>query len=400
MPADSAVDMAAPRKALLVGSSFSAAPMFFALKKHGLHVSVCGNLPADPCHQYADQSCFIDYSKPELLREVVREGGYDYIVPTCNDYSYMSSAAVADGGGYFGIDSLEVAAILHTKHVFREVAGRLGLSVPRHRIQAAKGPLDSGDLAFPLLVKPVDSFGGRGVTRVATAAELPAAVEEARRASRSGAALLEEFVDGTLHSHSAFIQKGRVALDFFVDEFCSVYPWQVDCSNHPSVLGEAVRRNVRAEINRLVSALSLVDGLLHTQFIVNGDRFWLIEPMRRCPGDLYGHLISRSTGIDYADLYVRAYIDRPLPDDAPVNPPRWFARHTISRPAPSVVFSFDHAIPARSVEVVPLKCSGERLEVAPFDKLGILFAEFDEQETMLGVTPRLAEHVHIRAHGT
>lgn len=392
--------MAAPRKALLVGSSFSAAPMFFALKKHGLHVSVCGNLPADPCHQYADHSCFIDYSKPEQLREVVREGGYDYIVPTCNDYSYMSCAAVADGGRFFGIDSLETATILHTKHVFREVAAKLGLSVPRHRIQAANTTADAGDLAFPLLVKPVDSFGGRGVARVATAAALPAAVEEARRASRSGEALIEEFVAGTLHSHSAFIRKGRVVLDFFVDEFCSVYPWQVDCSNHPSAVGDEVRRGVRAEMNRLAAALSLVDGLLHTQFIVNGDRFWIIEPMRRCPGDLYGHLIGRSTGIDYADLYVRAYIDRPLPDDAPVNPPRWFARHTISRSAPSVVFSFGHAIPARSVEIVPLKGSGERLQVAPFDKLGILFAEFDDRETMLSVTPRLADHVHIGAHGT
>ena len=63
--------------ALLVGSSFSAIPLFFALKRRGLRVEVCGNLPGDPCHQYADASHAIDYSDREALLAVARENAVE-----------------------------------------------------------------------------------------------------------------------------------------------------------------------------------------------------------------------------------------------------------------------------------------------------------------------------------
>ena len=77
--------MTSAKRALLFGNSFSAAPILFALKKYGLHVSVCGNVEADPCHQYADDSYYVDYSKPEELMGVVESGRYDSLVPNCND---------------------------------------------------------------------------------------------------------------------------------------------------------------------------------------------------------------------------------------------------------------------------------------------------------------------------
>lgn len=391
--------MADMRKALLVGSSFSAAPVFFALKKYGLHVSVCGNLTADPCHQYADASFYIDYSKPEELMRVLESEKFDYLVPSCNDYAYMSCAMVAHKYGFFGFDNIDVATILHTKSEFRRITGNGALPVPKYITQRADDPIDIRGLRFPVLVKPVDSFSGRGMTKVANPDQLPMAVEEALATSRSLKVVIEEFVNGTLHSHSAFIEGGKVALDYFVDEFCSVYPYQVDCSNHPSVLSTVARERVRAEINRLAELLGLADGLLHTQFIANGDEFWIIECMRRCPGDLYGTLIQRSTGLDYADMYVRPFLNRKLAETKRSDANRYFGRHTISRSEPLVNFSFSHDIPASSVEIVPLKSSGECLGPAPFDKLAIIFAEYENEATMLDVTPRLAELVDIKQLG-
>lgn len=387
------------QRALLVGSSFSAAPIFFALKNYGLHVSVCGNIKEDPCHQYADASVYIDYSNPEELMRVVESEKFDYLVPTCNDYSYLSCATVAEKYGFFGFDRPDVANILHTKSEFRGFTEKHLLPVPRFRRQKEGQPIETGQLRFPLLVKPIDSFSGRGITKVVNKAQLPKAVRDAFQTSQSGEVVLEEFIDGTLHSHSAFIEKQEVLLDFFVDEFCTVYPFQVNCSNHPSVLPVDLRCAVREVINQMASILGLNNGLLHTQFIVNGDEFWIVECMRRCPGDLYGTLIGFSTGVNYASLFVMPYLNMKLPTKSQKVTSNFFGRHTISKRKALVNFTFSHNIPATNVEIVSLKCSGEKLGVAPFDKLAILFAEYKDRETMVDVTPNLADYVRIRTFG-
>lgn len=387
------------KKALLVGSSFSAAPVLFALKKYGIQVSVCGKVSTDPCHQYADRSYYVDYSRPDDLMSIVESDKFDFLVPTCNDYSYMSCAKVADKYHFPGFDSLEIAATLHTKDAFRVVTRNLSVPAPRFIVIINDQPLDYSALCFPLLVKPVDSFSGRGMTKVSAPNHLTQALQEAQQTSRTTRVVLEEFIDGSLHSHSAFLQAGRIALDFFVDEFCTTYTYQVNCSNHPSSLSDQVRSGVRDCINLLASSLGLSDGLIHTQFIARDSRFWIIETMRRCPGDLYGSLISFSTGIDYADLFVRPFLGMRLPETIPEMASHYYARHTISSRHRLVYFSFSQTIPAAHVEIVPLKGSGEYLDIAPFDKLGILFAQFIDKESMMAIAPQLADFVEIKQLG-
>ncbi|MEO5346423.1 MAG: hypothetical protein H7834_08605 [Magnetococcus sp. YQC-9] len=385
-----------PEQVLLVGSSFSAAPVLFALKQHGLHVHVCGNLPSDPCHAHADGSHYTDYSNAVNLESLLTQQPYAHVVPTCNDYSYLSCAQLAEKWHLPGFDSWETCLLLHTKNRFRAFMERHNLSAPKCRLQTASRA-DIDGLRFPLLVKPIDSFSGRGMTRLHQADGLSQAVERAIQASPSGEIVIEEFKDGTLHSHSAFIKNQEILFDFFVDEFCTVYPYQVDCSNHPSGLSEAVRTSVRTIMTRLIQILELVDGLLHTQFIVHGQEVWIIECMRRCPGDLYGHLIERSTGLPYTDCYLKPFIGQPLELPRATKPLRYYGRHTISTRTKQNNFCFRSTIPAKETWIVPLKESGHPLKPAPFDKLAILFCEFADMADTLRITPHLAEHIRIES---
>ncbi len=387
------------KKALLIGSSFSAAPIFFKLRERGIKVAVCGSVKSDPCHQYADESHIIDYSNREALLALVEQEGFDYIVPTCNDYSYMSAAWVADQKGYPGFDVYDVAEKLHTKGAFRTVTAACGTPAPK-AIWVQQGVAsDIPESLYPVLVKPVDSFSGRGVTKVLSPADLTAALQSAFASSRLGTAVVEEFVEGRLHSHSAFIKSGRIELDFYVDEFCTVYPYQVNCSNHPSMLPATVREGVRCAMDKLVAHLGMTDGLLHTQFISNGSDFWIIECMRRCPGDLYGGLIERSLDIDYTDQFVRPFIGEEILVGAFRETPRLVGRHTISVSSKMVVQSFSCDFPGKNTRVVPLKISGDVLGVAPYDKLGIAFFDFDREEDMVDLTPKLHDFVSIQALG-
>lgn len=389
--------MSETRHVLLVGSSFSAVPLFYMLKARGFHVSVCGSLHSDPCHQYADASFCVDYSDREALLKVVRENRFDYLVPSCNDTAYMAATWVAAQCGFPGYDGLQTAEYMHTKGLFRRFTEEHGFKAPRSVRVGSDAAIDVRTLRAPYLVKPVDSFSGRGVTHVRDASALPDAVATARASSKSSEVVIEEFIEGTLHSHSAYFSGGEIVADFFVDEYCTVYPYQVNCSNHPSRLDEAPRAAMRAEMRKLVRLAGLCDGLLHTQFIERDGEIWVIECMRRCPGDLYNKLVEFSTGAPYTDFYVRPFVGEALPEPCDFPPLKFMGRHTISVDTPTVAFSFSHDIPATEVRTVPLKNSGERLDRAPYDKLAILFAEFAAREAMLRVTPEFVRHISIQS---
>ncbi|NBV29559.1 ATP-grasp domain-containing protein, partial [bacterium] len=225
-----------------------------------------GSIPSDPCHQHADKSFFVDYSKAGELATVLQAQQFDYLVPSCNDYSYIACAALAEQRNFMGFDSFATAKALHSKESFRAITRSLKISSPRF-YEVTKSNTDAVKrVSFPLLVKPADSFSGRGMAKVENKAALSAAIKNALLHSRSKKVICEEFVQGNLHSHSAYLKDGNIAFDFFVDEYCSVYPYQVNCSCHPSSLAEEVKNGVRMAISCLASACRLVDGLIHTQF--------------------------------------------------------------------------------------------------------------------------------------
>lgn len=385
-------------RVLLVGTSFSAIPLLQYLKDNKYHVSVCGGLKNDPCHNYADQSFYIDYSQKDLLLELCQQEEFDFLVPTCNDYSYNSASYVATKlRKFYGFDHFDITSILHTKNGFRKITLENGFPVPF----AIKADASLNFAIFenrPLLVKPDDSFSGKGVTKVIDHAFLPEAIEIAKENSRNGEVIVEEFVEGDLYSHSAFIQDGKILSDFFVDEFCSVYPYQVDCSSLTTNLSKQLQKQVRESIEKLVSLLGLNDGLMHTQFIANEQQFWLIETMRRCPGDLYGTLIQKSTGCPYAQYYVNPFLNRKNNHEfAEVN--KFIARYTISVPEKIPFRSFRVNIPSVWTEIVPLKESGEILDQAPFDKAGIVFSEFDSLEALHKYTPHIQSYIKVKSIG-
>lgn len=381
------------KKVLLIGTSFSAVPIYFALKRRGFHVTVCGGVKTDPCHQYADASIFVDYSDPEALLNAVKEADFQYIIPSCNDYSYLSASHVANKLGCPGYDTTEITAILHTKKSFREKAAKFGLKAPKVITDITS--LNGAHL--PCLVKPVDSFSGRGVSKVESIAEISAAINAAKKASRSGEFVIEQFIQGSLHSHSAFISKGKIIADFFVDEFCTTYPYQVNCSNYPSVIPKRIKLGVQFEIERLAKELRITDGLLHTQFMSDQNDFWIIECMRRCPGDLYGSLIERSTGVDYADMFIKPFVEIPYSNETTHSHEYYYGRHTISSRESIVNFSFSPKLKGVEIEIVQLKESGENLEPAPFDKMAIVLIKFTDFETMILVTPKLADYFQINS---
>ena len=354
-------------KVLLLDTNVASAPIHRYLVDAGYEVHVVGRNPSDFLAKSVPNYINLDYSDVEATLALVERLEPKYLVPGCNDLSYDTCAAISARRPFPGIDSVEVTHTLGNKQAFRRYAALHDIPSPRAIAEA------DAVAGRPIIVKPVDAFSGRGVTalKAPTTDEIAVAVALAKSFSGTGACVIEEFVEGQLYSHTAFLGEDGVVADFIVEEHGSINPFTVNTSRllpdyDPTLLGA-----VRTAIERIARDLKLTSGLIHTQFISDGRQFWIIEITRRCPGDLYSLLISLSTGFDYAENYARPFIGQPFKDGA--RRQSAIMRHTIALREAQTFGALQFHRPIAIERFFPQALAGDHVAASPFARVGILF---------------------------
>ncbi|MEO6339610.1 MAG: hypothetical protein ABIO39_06200 [Caulobacteraceae bacterium] len=373
-------------KVLLLDTNVASAPIHQYLVGAGYEVHVVGRKPDDFLAKAAGNYINLDYSDVDATLSLVERLGARYIVPGCNDLSYQICAEIGARRPFPGVDSLEASSTILNKQSFRRYAEANDIPAPR---EIAEGDRASGR---PVIVKPVDAYSGRGVTalKAPSPRDVTAAISLATKFSATGGCIVEEFVEGQLYSHTAFIDDGGVVADFIVEEHGRINPFAVDTSRVVFDFDPVLLRKVRAAIEQIGRDLKLRPGLIHTQFISDGERFWIIEITRRCPGDLYSLLISLSTGFNYAENYARPFIGEPFEGSAQHRSA--VMRHTMSLSEEQTFGSLQFHRPINIEKFVPLALAGDRVPPSPFGRIGILFARADD-------TPALDELMRATLSG-
>ena len=342
------------KTALLLDSSFSSQPLVRVLKELCIDVVVVGRRRDDALALGACRYVCADYSDKAVLLSVVKQIQPDYVVPGCNDVSYENYCAITNllGTSQKATDSDTVISYLHNKELFRQLCKQEQIASPL--VFANPATITRDD--FPVIVKPVDGFSGKGICVVTEHSELTNAIREAEAVSRIGHSIVEQWVSGPLYSYSAFLSRGKISFGFLVREFCYANPFAVDCSF--LVVDRDLEAKIMRELQKLISALNLQEGLLHTQF-VNGDTgIYLIEVTRRCPGDLYSNLVQLSTGFDYAAAYVFPFVGLPL-RTYQLSDSKTVFRHTVTANKEGYLEGFRIDNQARLEALTPVLKSGE-----------------------------------------
>jgi biotin carboxylase len=359
---------------LLVDTNFSSTPIYKYLVASGYNVFVVGGNDKDALAKYVDQYLNCDYSNINKMLEIIKNNNIDYLVPGCNDRSYLVCSEINKYIKFPGIEELNISSIINNKKKFRDFAKNNKLSIPK--VYSTKSSL----LQLPVIVKPVDSYSGRGVTVIneKNKNEISIAIQTAQSESLLRNYLIEDYIDGRLYSHSAFIEDGQIITDVIVEEFGSVNQFVVDTSYVSYNFPEKILTRIRYEIETISNKLNLKNGLIHTQFILNGDQFWLIEITRRCPGDLYSQLIELSTGLNYVENYTLPFLGNKL---KVINSHQQniIIRHTITQNNDFTLGSIIFKDNIKLTNFIPLSITGEKLRSSPYGRVAIFFAEMSSQ---------------------
>ncbi|WP_448664949.1 acetyl-CoA carboxylase biotin carboxylase subunit family protein [Sphingomonas sp. CJ20] len=384
------------RTLMVLGGAAKSLPLVLAARRKGHRVVLCDRDPSNPCRGFAQVFLEISTMDRDALVRAAREEAVDGIVSFGSDRMAEVVADVASACGLPG-NPPEAVRILGRKDLFRAFLAGNGFATPRaavgNRPDAIRAALH--DHAPPLIVKPVDSAGSAGVTRIDSWAQLPAAFDVAQAVSPSRAVIVETFLDRA-HAHmvagDAFVVDGRVAFWGLLNSHrgATDAPFLPTGTSHPVQLSEQRQVEVRNTIQALVDALGLRFGPLNLELMyARDDTLHIIEVGARNGGNAIPELIEDATGVDLVGALVDAAVREPV-RLTPRPRMRFSATYVVHshRPGRFRSVELDPAVRPHVYRMVLFARPGD--EVRAFDcaphAVGMLFLDFatsTEQHQML-----------------
>ena len=291
------------RVLFLGGSKFQIPPIQYA-KEQGHYVITCDYLPDNPGHAYADEYHNVSTTDEEAVLKLAKELKVDGIVAYASDPAAPTQAYVANKLG-LPSNPYESVKILARKDYFRDFLTKHNFLVPKsksfYNLEDAYGWFD--ELEKPIIVKPVDSSGSKGVTKIETKEELKEAFSYALEFSREKKVVLEEFFvrDGYQVAGDGFVVDGKLVFRCWAnehfDKLCN--PYVPIGESFPSIMSEYTLKQAQSETQRLLDLLGMKQGALNFDFHYNskGD-FSFLELGPRNGGNLIPEVIKYATGVD------------------------------------------------------------------------------------------------------
>jgi biotin carboxylase len=391
--------MAQGKKLLILGGGYADIPLIKAAKGFGFYVITSGNRADDLGHQYSDECCLADFSDPQAMLTLARARQVDAVCACCNDFSALSAAYVAEQMGLPGHDSYQIAQTIHHKDRYRNFATEHDINSPRAEgfstLEAAHDKLDQ--FQFPVIIKPVDLTGGKGISTVEYHEDPAPALKLAFDRSRIKRVVVEEFINGTRHGLSTFIVDGQVVFHFGDDEHYYLNPYMVSAASTPGNTAPEAIAALCKTAEKIASLLSLKTGIFHIQYILHDETPTIIEICRRAPGDLYTQFVHLASGVDYPSFMVRSAAGQDCSDLVQKPAKGYFTRHCImsSRIGKVSDVVFDCSIQNNIIDEFMWWKPGDLIEDFLSHKLGIVFLQFDSMDEMLNKTQRMHDLIHV-----
>lgn len=396
----------AMKKILMLGGSTVQVSAIKKAKELGLYVVVCDYLPDNPGQYVADEFYPVSTTDREAVLELARKVKPDGVVCYATDAAAPTAAYVCRALGLAG-NPCESVEILSNKDRFRAYLQEHGFHTPRSgcftsledMLQAAE------EYTFPVMVKPVDSSGSKGVNKVYEKAGLRSAYEDACQYTRCGRIILEEFVEkaGYQISGDGFSVDGKLVFRCFGNEFyggngIKEYVPLGEC--WPSVLSEETQERVHNELQRLITSLGMGTCAYNIEAILDkAGNVYIMELGARSGGSLIPQITQYATGVDMVEYVIRAALGESCADLRMVPPKGFWSNYMVHSRRSGVLkgVEVDDVLKKHLVEYVTDAKPGDPVKAFENSNqaLGTMVFRYDSMEQMLDLVGRLPELVRV-----
>jgi len=304
------------KKIMLLGGIRYLLPVIEAAHKQGYFVITADYLPDNIAHKYSDKYVNVSIVDKEAVLKAALEEQIDGIMSFGVDPGVVSAAYVQQQMNLPAFGPYESVVILQNKDKFRTFLKEHGFNVPWafgfSSIQEAMNSESS--FLYPLIVKPTDSAGSKGVTRVDSVEHLADALAWAMKNSISGHIIVEEFIEkkGCSSDTDCFSVDGKLRfVSFSAQRFDenAAGPYVPAAYSWPSTMNMQEEKELASELQRLLSLLNMQTSIynIETRVGANGKPY-IMEVSPRGGGNRLAEVLRYATGVDMITACVQAAV--------------------------------------------------------------------------------------------
>lgn len=306
----------AQKKLMLLGGLRYLLPVIDAAHKLGHYVITCDYLPDNIAHKYSDEYVNVSIIDKEAVLEEARKRNIDGIMSFAVDPGVVTAAYVADRMGLPMPGPYESVCILQNKDRFRKFLADNGFNVPKAKGYSSieEAMADIASFSWPVIVKPTDSAGSKGVTKVNGPEEIENALKTAFDHSISKHIIVEDFIEkqGCSSDCDCFSIDGKLEfVSFSAQHFDAEAPnpYTPSAYSWPSTFTKEQEAELTSELQRLLTLLGMRTSIynIETRIGTNGKPY-IMEVSPRGGGNRLSEMIRYITGIDLITAAVQAAV--------------------------------------------------------------------------------------------
>lgn len=308
------------KKLLLLGGARYLLPVIEAAHKLGIYVITCDYLPDNIAHKYSDKYLNVSIIDKDAVLAAAQKEQIDGIMSFATDPGVVTAAYVAEKMGLPAAGSYESVSILQDKGRFRKFLADNGFTVPHARSyeEISEAQKDVDYFNWPVIVKPVDSAGSKGVTKVETPSELEKSIRYALEFSHSNKFIIEDFIEkkGCSSDSDCFSIDGKLVVTTFSSQRFDVKaenPYAPMAYSWPSTFSLEHEEELKSEIQRLLTLLGMKSSIynVETREGVDG-KAYIMEVSPRGGGNRLAEMVRYATGMDMITAAVKAAVGDPV----------------------------------------------------------------------------------------
>ena len=304
------------KTAIVLGGIEPHRKLMEVLKARGFYTVLIDYYENPPAKDAADlhlQESTLDKDK---VLEIARDMEAQLIIGACVDQANAVACYVAEELGLTKPYSYSTAMEVTNKDLMKSKMIANGIPTSKHVIRDAAVNLDRLDLKYPIVVKPVDNNGSKGVKKLESPEKLKEYVEYALSMSRAGRAVIEEFVEGDEIQIDCFAGYDDADV-IMIRKKLKIEPEEgMAMQAFGSLIPAGITPGAEAKIREIATNIKKGFRLNNTPFfmqtIVKGDDVSVIEFAPRIGGSLSSYLIETITGFDMISASVSSYLEEPV----------------------------------------------------------------------------------------
>ena len=293
------------KRLLIMGGMRISCEIVKKAKELGIYTIVADYYPMEksPAKVIADRAIEVSVTDVDAVVKVINEEHIDGVFVGFNDMLLPYYADICKKSGLPCYGTKEQFELLIAKDKYKDMCRQFGVpTIPEYDI-------NDTDIRFPVLVKPVDSSGSRGITICHNRQELEKAVEIGRCASKTGKVLIERYMDGREVTVFWTFQDGNYYLSALGNRHVKhnqgqdVIPLPVGYT-FPSVFLPRYRTEVEENCKRMFRHLGIKDGMVFMQCKVEDGTCYVYDLGFRLTGSLEYKILERVCGYNPLEMMI------------------------------------------------------------------------------------------------